>query len=281
MVSTRLPLEVNADNVKGANAGTGGLHAGTSIEFSAALAAHYNAVAAKAPALVPDEFVEFVPGEYSSIAITWKQTPKAAFLPEYGRLRVVIDGSHELRLADHPHLLSFAVDRPDHVQGSPTYIPKSRLPGDFFRKAHTVELFHDEAHLFGPVERFFHSPRSGVIYNLIEDGPGKLVVEVQGNFEHLAKRSHVIFFTDPVFGEPTSVVQLEPKGMAMPCAWEMLGIDRIGDTPIFNEWLARVEPRGKTMVLEVSFANPGQGVAGAVYGGHTRDTAYRVDARVL
>ena len=280
MVSTRLPLEVNFKNVSGADATLGGLHAGTSIEFSRELAAHYNSARARAGSVLPGEFVEFAAGEYFSIAITWKATPKATFIPEYGRLRIVIDGTHELRLADHPRLFSYLVDQPDLVQGSPTYIPKSLLPADFFRKTHSVEVFHGQNSLFGPVERFFHSPRSGAIYNLIEDGPGKLVLEVQGNFEYIAKRGHVIFFTDPVFGEPTGVVQLEPKGMSMPCAWEMLGRDRIGDVPLFNEWLAKVEPLGKSLILEVSFAKTGRGLAGAVYGGHTRDLAYRVDARV-
>ena len=280
LASTRLPLVVNTKNVQGANVELGGLHAGTSIEFSRELAAHYNAAAAQASGVIPGEFLEFAAGEYFSIAITWKETPKESFISEYGRLRVVIDGSHEIRLADHPRLFSYSVDDPKLVQGSPTYIQKSHLPSDFFRKSHSVELFHNDSSLFGPVERFFHSPRSGVIYNLIEDAPGKLVLEVQGNFEYLAKRGHVIFFSDPAFGEPTAVVQVESKGMAMPCDWEMLGRDRIGDTALFNEWLARVEPLGKSMVIEVSFPNKGRGVAGAIYGGHTRDTAYRVDARV-
>ena len=280
MVSTRLPLEVNTRNVEGANAKLGGLHAGTSIEFSRELAAQYNAAAAAASNVAEGEFVEFAPGQYFSIAITWKETPKATFIAEYGQLRVLIDGSQEIRLADHPRLFSYSVNNPDHVQGSPTYIQKSLMPSDVFPRAHTVELFHNDVSLFGPVERFFHSPRSGAIYNLVEDGPGRLVFEVQGNLEYIAKRGHVIFFSDPAFGEPTSVVQLEPKGMAIPCSWEMLGRDRIGDTHLFNEWLARVEPLGKSMVLEVSFPNVGRGVAAAIYGGHTRDTAYRVDARV-
>ena len=279
MVSPRLALQVH-DPVKGANVKQGGLHAGTSIEFSPAVAAHYNAAAAAASNLTEGEFMEFAPGQYFSIAITWKETPKATFIPEYGQLRVLIDERHEIRLADHPRLFSYSVHNPDDVRGSPTYIRKSLMPSDFFPRAHTVELFHSDVSVFGPVERFFHSPRSGVIYNLVEDGPGKLVFEVRGNFEYLKKRGHVIFFTDPVFGEPTRVVQLEPKGMAMPCGWEMLGRDRIGDTPLFNEWLARVEPRGDSMILEVSFPNEGQGLAAAVYSGHTRDTAYRVDARV-
>jgi len=281
LASARPPLEVNAGNVAGADATLGGLHAGTSIEFSPELAARYNAIAAGATGVLPGEFREFAAGEHFSIAITWNPTPRETFISEYGRLRVVLDGSHEIRLSDHPRLFSYSPDDPNVVKGAPTYIPKSAVPGDFFRKTHRVELFHDETPLFGPVERFFHSPRSGVIYNLIEDGPGKLVLEIQGNFAYLEKRGHVVFFTDPVFGEPTGVVQLEPRGMAIPCHWEMLGRDRIGDAPVFNEWLARVEPLGKSMVLEVSFANKGIGVAGAVYGGHTRETAYRVDARVI
>src|SRR5262249_43727076 len=129
---------------------------------------------------------------------------------------------------------------------------------------------------------FFHTETSGAVFNQIEDAPGKLVLEVRGDLKVLAMKGEIVFFTDPVFGEPTGVVQLNEDGSASRLDWTMLGHDRTGDVVTFHEWVATgVQPRGSTLVVEVSLPNKATGLAAALYSGHTRDTAFRPDATVL
>jgi hypothetical protein len=78
------------------------------------------------------------------------------------------------------------------------------------------------------------------------------------------------------------VSQLEDDGAVIPLAWQMLGLDRVGDVPLFHEWVAvGVQPRGERVVLEVRFPDRATGMAAALYPGHSRDTAIRPDATVL
>jgi hypothetical protein len=158
------------------------------------------------------------------------------------------------------------------------------MPDGFFGHRHAVEILQDDERIFGPVERFFHSRTSGAIFDHIEDAPGRLVLEVKGDLEALAQRGEIVFFTDPVFGEPTGVTQVEADGSAIPLDWRMLGRDHVGDRALFNEWVAvGVAPRqaSRSLVVEVHFARRGTGLAAALYSGHTRDAAFRVDAAVL
>jgi hypothetical protein len=120
------------------------------------------------------------------------------------------------------------------------------------------------------------------VFNQIEDGPGRLVLEVRGDLDVLARRGEVVFFTDPAFGVPTSVTQLNDDGSAVALEWRMLGLDRVGDVLLFHEWVAvGVAPRDERLVLEVRFPNAATGLAAGLYAGHTRDTAFRTDATVL
>jgi hypothetical protein len=156
------------------------------------------------------------------------------------------------------------------------------MPDGFFGRPHTLEVFQDATRIFGPAERFFHSATSGAVFDQIEDGPGRLVVEIRGDLSVLAKRGEVVFFTDPAFGEPTAVIQLESDGAATPVDWNGLGWDRVGDRTLFLEWVAvGVRPKGPSVVLELHFPRPATGLAAALYAGHTRATAFRADARVL
>jgi hypothetical protein len=260
----------------------GGLYGGTSFELSPAVAEHFNAAAGRAHGVLPHEFVPFSPGTAVSIACPTRPLPRAAFIEAYSRLRVVLDGSIEIVLRDYPHLLSADPDDDAALRGVPTYLPVELFPAGFLGRPHTVELFHDAERIFGPAERFFHTPLSGALFNQIEDAPGALVLEVRGRLDALARRGEVVFFTDPAFGEPTAVTQLEEGNAAIPLDWHLLGRDRVGDVVLFNEWVAvGVEPRGDRVVLEVRFPNRATGLAAALYAGHTRDTAFRVDATVL
>ena len=261
----------------------GGVYAGTSFEFSERIADHFNEAGAGAQ-LQPGEFTPFSPGLVFSIACPIIPVPREAFIAAHRQLRAVIDGEHELRLTEYPHIFGDDPRRPTlgFGKGAPTYIPKSVMPDGFFGRMHSIELFQDDASIFGPVDRFFHTETSGAVFNQIEDAPGKLVLEVRGKLDVLAQRGEIVFFTDPAFGEPTSVVQLEEDGSSHALEWRMLGRDRIGDRMVFNEWVAvGVAPRGSALVVEVNLPNRARGLAAALYSGHTRDTAFRADAEVL
>jgi hypothetical protein len=260
----------------------GGLYAGSSFEISEAVAAHFNRMADAATGVLPGEFRPFVAGDCFSIACPTLALSRPDFIEAYQTLRAVLDGETEILLSDHPRLLSTGLDDPGLIRGVPTYIPKDRMPDGFFGRAHSVELFEGEARIFGPVERFFHSPVSGPVFDQIEDGHGRLVVEIRGNLDVLAQRGEVVFFTDPAFGEPTSVVQVEADGSAWKVEWNRLGWDRVGDTTLFLEWVAvGVRPVGRSVVLELHFPTAATGLAAALFAGHTRDTAFRADATVL
>ena len=260
----------------------GGVYAGTSFEFSQGVADHFNAAAANAGELLPGEFRPFVAGKVFSIACPIIPVPRADFIAAHRRLRAVIDGEHEIRLTEHPHIFASDPNRDGFGKGVPTYIPKSLMPEGFFGRTHSLEVFQGNERIFGPVDRFFHTESSGAIFNQIEDAPGKLVLEVRGDLAVLAQRGEIVFFTDPAFGEPTRVVQVEEDGSSQALEWRMLGRDQIGDRMVFNEWVAvGVAPRGPSLVVEVHLPNRGKGLAAALYSGHTRDTAFRSDAEVL
>jgi hypothetical protein len=260
----------------------GGVYAGTSLEVSSHAAAHFNRAADRANGVLPGEFREFAPGEYFSIACPTMPAPRAAFIAAYTRLRARIDGDLEVMLADHPHLFSTGMDDPDVIRGVPTYIPKSDMPADFFGRSHEVEILQAGESIFGPVERFFHTTSSGCVFDQIEDGHGRLVVEIRGDLSALARRGEVVLFTDPAFGRPTGVVQLNDDGSSTPIGWDLLGWDRVGDVTLFLEWVAvGITPTGRSVVLELHFPQPASGLAAALYAGHTRETAFRPDATVL
>jgi hypothetical protein len=218
-----------------------------------------------------------------SIACPILPVARADFIAAHRQLRAVLDGEHEIRLTEYPHI--FGDDPLQELgfgKGAPTYVPKSVLPESFFGQLHSFELFQGDERIFGPVDRFFHTESSGAIFNQIEDAPGKLVLEVRGNMKVLAHKGEIVFFTDPVFGDPTQVVQVEEDGSTQVLEWRPLGRDRIGSKMVFHEWLALgVAPRSQTLVIEVHLPNRGVGMAAALYSGHTRDTAFRADAEVL
>jgi hypothetical protein len=262
----------------------GGVYAGTSFEFSERIADHFNAAAAAGGDLQPGEFTPFTPGLVFSIACPIIPVPREHFIAAHRQFRAVIDGEHELRLTEFPHIFG---DDPTREtlgfgKGAPTYIPRSVMPDGFFGRVHSLELYQGDERIFGPVDRFFHTETSGAIFNQIEDAPGKLVLEVRGKLDVLAKRGEIVFFTDPAFGEPTEVVQLEEDGSSRVLEWRPLGRDRIGNQMVFHEWVALgVAPRDPTLVIEVHLPNRAKGMAAALYSGHTRDTAFRSDAEVL
>lgn len=262
----------------------GGVYAGTSFEFSERIADHFNAAAAAGGELLPGEFTPFSPGLVFSIACPIIPVPREHYIAAHRQFRAVIDGEHELRLTEYPHIFGDDPRRPTlgFGKGAPTYIPKSVLPEDFFGRKHSLELFQGDELIFGPVDRFFHTETSGAIFNQIEDAPGKLVLEVRGKLDVLAQKGEIVFFTDPTFGEPTQVVQVDDDGSTQPLEWRPLGLDRIGDRLVFHEWVCvGVTPRGPSLVIEVHLPNRAKGMAAALYSGHTRDTAFRADAEVL
>jgi hypothetical protein len=159
----------------------GGLYAGTSFDFSAAVAEHFNAAASRATGVLPGEFTPFASGRHFSIACPTVAAPRPAFIDAYTRLRARIDDEIEIHLAEHPHLFSTGIDDPGVIRGVPTYIPTSLLPADFFGRPHSVTLLQGDVPIFGPVERFFHTPSSGAVFDQIEDGHGRLVLEIRGD----------------------------------------------------------------------------------------------------
>jgi len=261
----------------------GGIYAGTSFEFSQDVADHFNGAARRAGHVLPGEYVPFEAGEYFSIACPMAASyPREEFVAAYGQLRARVDGELEFVLADHPRLFSNSTEDWRRIRAVPTYIRKSEVPEGFFGAVHRVELFQGDAPLFGPVERFFHTATSGCVFSHIEDAPGKLVVEVGGNLDALARTRMVVFFTDPVFGEPLGATQVNEDRSIVPLPYTLLGKDHVGDLMLFNEGLVRgVSARESRVVLELYFAQKGTGLAAALYSGHTRDTAFRTDATVL
>lgn len=261
----------------------GGVYAGTSFEYSAQVADHYNDVATRANDVLEGEFVPFSPGECFSIACPMAQSwPKASFIAAYNQLDVVFDGRDRIHLGDHPHLFSNDPFDVSLIRAAPTYIPKSTMPEDFFGRAHMIEVFQGDRSIFGPTERFFHTRTSGGVYNQLEDGYDRLVVEIRSEPDVSSRQTQVVFFTDPTFGEPTGATQLHEDGSAIPLTYRLLGKDHIGDICVFNEGLVPgLSPTGDRVVVELHLPEKGTGLAAALYDGHTRDLAYRVDATVL
>jgi hypothetical protein len=260
----------------------GGPYAGSSFEISERAAEHFNQVAARATGVLPGEFHDFVAGDYFSIACPTEPMRREAFVKAYQHLRAVIDDEVEIVLSDHPRLFSTGMTDPGIIRGVPTYIPKASMPAGFFGRSHVLEVFQGSERIAGPGERSFHTAGSGVVFDQIEDGHGKLVVELRGDLSPLEKRGEIVFFTDPAFGEPLGVTLVETDGSAQAIDFDLLGWDRVGDTTLFLEWTAvGVHPTGRTAVLELHFGSTGTGLAAALYSGHTRETAFRVDATVL
>jgi hypothetical protein len=261
----------------------GGIYAGTSFEFSEEVADHFNGAADRAGEVLPGEYVPFQAGEYFSIACPMAASyPREEFVAAYQELRALIDGELEFRFTEHPRLFSNANRDWTQIRAVPTYIRKELVPEGFFGATHRVEVFQGERLLFGPVERFFHTATSGCLFSHIEDAPGKLVVEVGGNLEALARTGMVVLFTDPAFGEPLGAAQVHEDRAIVPLPYTLLGKDHVGDLMLFNEGLVRgLSARGPRVVLEVYFGQRGTGLAAALYSGHTRDTALRTDATVL
>ena len=261
----------------------GGMYAGTSFEFSQSVADHFNRAAERAGEVLAGEYVRFEPGAYFSIATPMAESyPREEFVASYQDLWARIDGTTNLRLASYPRLFSNSNADWRRIRAVPTYVPKSELPAEFFGAVHQVELLQGDRPLFGPVPRLFHTPTSGCLFSHIEDGPGKLVVEVVGNLEALERTGTIVVFSDPVFGEPLGVAQVHEDRSVVPLAYTLLGRDHVGDLMVFNEGLVRgVTARGPRVVIELYFRERGTGLAAALYAGHTRDLAFRTDATVL
>lgn len=260
----------------------GGPYAGSSFEISPATADHFNQAAATATHVLDGEYVPFTAGDHFSIACPTIEMRRPEFIAAYQLLRAVIDDAHEITLSDYPRLYSTGLHDPGVIRGVPTYMPKSLMPDGFFGRSHRLQVFQGDVSIAGPVDRFFHSATSGVVFDQIEDAHGRLIVEMRGDLSALATRGEVVFFTDPAFGEPSGVTLVEPDGAARALDSDLLGWDRVGDTTLFLEWVAvGVHPVGRTATLELHFPNAASGLAAALYAGHTRETAFRVDATVL
>jgi hypothetical protein len=260
----------------------GGMYAGTSFDISPQVADHFNAVARRANGMLEGEWVDLTPGLKTSFACPTVPMTRADFIRAWNRLHVVLDGELEIWLHDHPRLFSAHPDDLELYRGVPTYVPRDVFPAGFHGRPHTLELFQDDTRIFGPVERFFHTETSGAVFNQIEDAPGKLVLEVRGDLKVLALKGEIVFFTDPIFGVPDGVTQINDDGSSVRLDWTMLGHDRTGDVVTFYEWVATgVQARGSSIVVEVTFPGRGTGLAAALYSGHTRDAAFRADASVL
>ena len=259
----------------------GGVYAGSSLEFSAQVVDYFNGKARDARGVLPGEFMSFEPGEYYSVACPSIGLPREQHIQAYHQLWIRLDGDLELRLGEFPRLFSTHLRQAGIIRGTPTYIPKSRFPSDFFGKPHKLELFQGETSIFGPVERFFHTVTSGALFTQIEGGQGKVVVEVRGNLTALQKTGQTVFFTDPTFGEPTGAAQLNDDGTTTPLTYDLLGKDYVGDAMLFNEGVVMgIKPGEKRAMIELYLPNKGTGLAAALYSGHTQEGAFRTDVTI-
>jgi hypothetical protein len=257
------------------------------VEFSAMVAEHFNREAAAAGDRHPREWVDFEARPYLGLSVPLQPLAREQGLDRYADLTVVVDGNIRLRLGDFPRFMSYRPGHRGQFRGGPTCIPIDRLPAGFFGAFHHVELEDRGQRIFGPAERFFQGQTTGAVYRGLEDGPGKLVAEVD-NLQREALTGHGVnprslipILTSPNFGVPTGATVTTASGRQSRHEYQLIGEDFVGDRFLFNEgviWDLEPEP-GRTLI-EIDFPEPGRGFACILWGGYTLPGACRADAVV-
>lgn len=257
------------------------------VEFSAATTAHFNRLGQTAENRHPSEFVPFRETAYLGFSVPLQPLPRESGLKRYSNFRVVVDGTLEFRLGDHPRFMSYRPGELELFRGGPTHVSVDLFPDSFFGKHHAVHLYEGDDLVFGPSDRFFPDRTSGALYRELEDGEGKLVARVsnlglEGLTGHGVNPKPLIpILTDPVFGVPTGATMITASGRRQRLPYQLIGEDYVGDKFLFNEgvlWDMEVEP-GDT-VIEIDFPSKGTGYACILWGGYTLRGACRADATV-
>lgn len=269
-----LPLSARAEAVLEAK----NLHA-TTVEVPASTAAFFNAAGERAKGVLPGEHSHFdeTDRRYVMLAVPAAPMPEAAFLAEFERLEVRVDGSWRIRLADYPRLFSRNLDDPDIIRGVPTIVPEHIFPADFIGSAHDFELLRDGSRIFGPVRWLVPDERSGPIVTAVRGGPGK--GEVTFELEKIDFRlMALVVYLDSRFGDPLSVEQVLPDGQVRPLSVKLVGEDTVGDQRIFREAYLEGFTAGFARNLEVRirFDHSGEGYFGAVGQAYTRYQGNRI-----
>lgn len=268
-------------------AGSAMVYTGWIVEFSPAVASHFNRIGTAANRPRTGVYVPFEPVPYLGLSLPLEALPADAGVDRYLNLTVAVDDELQFRLADFPRFPSFLPNRLDSFRGGPTLVPVSTFPNGFLGAYHQVRLFDSGRAIWGPTPRFFPSIDSGVRYRSLDDGTGRLVAKVS-NLDLYCLTGHGVnpkplipLLTDPVFGEPTGATEILPSGEHHRLSYQLIGHDYIGDTFIFNEGVLWdiVGTPGEASI-EIEFPRRGSGFACILWGGYSDAAACRADATV-
>ena len=173
-------------------------------------------------------------------------------------------------------------------------LPRAELPDGPGR--HRLGLMVAGRELGTPIELSLPVAAAGTVIDHIEDGLGRLIIEIRGDLGALAATGEVTIVSAPAFGPLTASAQLLPAAETRPLRIRYGGHAQRGSVDLFDTWtLSGVRAAVSPVVLEIRFATRGTGLAGAFLGGRpaepcradspalgwTRDLAFRADATVL
>ena len=172
---------------------------------------------------------------------------------------------------------------PGVIRGVPTYIPKSLMPEDFFGRKHRLEILQGDQRIAGPVERFFHTVDVG--RRLRPDRGRPRAADRRAARRPLGARRR---------GATSCSSPIRPSANRSASASSSLTARRARSTSTCSDGTASATPRcSSSGSPSASIPRAGRrrssspsrsrrrGLAAALYSGHTRDTAFRVDATVL
>lgn len=237
------------------------------VAVPAQVAAHFNSLSESASSVIPGEHLHFeeVDANYLMLAVPAAPLPKEKFIEEYQKLEVRIDGSRRVRLSRYPRLFSHSLSDGSEIRGVPTLVPLTEFGDDFIGQAHDFELLRDGVKIFGPVRWLVSDARTGPIIALVEGGPGPGEVSFHCRKIDFKLMSAVLYI-DAAFGDPVSVQQVLPDGSRRDLSFQPVGIDMVGDQPIFREAYVEGFQAGFSRELQIrlKFDRSGEGYFAAV-----------------
>lgn len=237
------------------------------FELPASTARHFNAIADRAKGMVAGEHMPFAERDqrYIMLAIPAAPLPKQQFIKEYQRLEVLVDGEQRIRLADFPRLFSHSLDDHSQIRGVPTIVPLEEFPPNFIGEAHDFELLRDGIRIFGPVRWLVPDERTGPVVTSVNSGQEK--GEITFEWEKIDfKLMAVVIYVDAAFQDPISIVQVLPDGSSSPLTLRAVGLDMMGDQPIFRESYVEGFHAGfaRELTIRIRFRESGTGYFAAV-----------------
>lgn len=249
------------------------------FELPASTARHFNAIADRAKGMVAGEHMPFAERDqrYIMLAIPAGPLPKDQFIKEFQKLEVLVDGEQRIRLADFPRLFSHSLDDHSQIRGVPTIVPLEEFPPKFIGEAHDFELLRDGSRIFGPVRWLVSDERTGPIVTAVKSGPGK--GEITFDLEKIDfKLMSIVIYVDANFQDPLSIVQILPDGSSSPLTLRAVGVDMMGDQPIFRESYVEGFHAGfaRELTIRLHFQESGIGYFAAVGQLYTTFTANQV-----